>query len=76
MMLNFITPPWFGNSRGKDITFMELKPEGTECLLSNILVCRKVTVTSTLENMRKAEVWLTYIGLSSSKGLFVGQKKT
>lgn len=65
----------FGRSGGKDITFMGLKPEGIGSLFLNLPVCRNVTVTSSLKNMREAEAWLTYIGLSSSKRLLIGQRK-
>lgn len=54
---------------------MELKPEGIVSQFLNLLVCRNLSVTSSLNNMREAEAWLTYIGRSSSVRLLTGQRK-
>lgn len=54
---------------------MELMPEGTGSLFLNLSVCRNLSVTPSLSNMRDAEAWLTYIGRSSSKRLLTRQIK-
>lgn len=54
---------------------MELKPEGMGSLFLNLLVHRNLSVTSSLNNVREAEAWLTYIGRGSPKRLLTGQRK-